>query len=64
MPKKFEDCVAAGGKVITKNLKGGKYVHICYPKGGGPGVSGEVKTAEKTPSRSKARSEIKKEYGA
>lgn len=41
MPQDFKDCVKNGGKVRTKNLKGGKYIHICYDKNG-KGHSGEV----------------------
>ncbi len=46
MPTKFDACVKAGGKVRTKKLSGGKYMHICIPKGGGPSVGGEVKTKQ------------------
>ena len=42
MPAAFEKCVREGGKVITKTLKGGKYIHICYLKG--KSYAGEVKT--------------------
>ncbi len=44
MPKEFDNCVKAGGRVRTKTLKGDKYLHICFPKGGGPGIAGEVKS--------------------
>jgi len=44
MPAKFDACVSSGGKVRTKTLGGGKYMHVCVPKGGGPSVAGEVKT--------------------
>ena len=40
-PVGFDKCVASGGKVITKKLKGKKYIHICYI--GGKSYSGEVK---------------------
>jgi len=46
MPKEFNKCVKEGGRVRTIKPKGQKsktYVHVCYPKGGGPSVSGEVK---------------------
>lgn len=43
MPQLFDKCVSDGGKVRTKKLKGGKYMHICIPKDGGPSVAGEVK---------------------
>jgi len=46
MPKEFTDCVNAGGKVITKQLKGNKYINICYDKKG-KAYSGEVKTSKK-----------------
>ena len=42
MPEAFERCVKNGGKVITKTLKGGKYLHICYLNG--KSYAGEVKT--------------------
>ena len=44
MPAKFDACVSGGGRVRTKKVSGGKYMHLCFPKGGGPGVAGEVKT--------------------
>ena len=43
MPKVFEDCVKNGGKVRTIIPKSGRYLHVCYPKGGGAPISGEVK---------------------
>ena len=46
MPRKFTQCVKSGGRVITKKPKGKKsrvYLHVCYPKGGGSPVAGEVK---------------------
>lgn len=46
MPKEFDACVKAGGKVRTKTLGKGKYMHICIPKGGGSSVAGEVKTKD------------------
>jgi hypothetical protein len=53
-PEKFEACVRAGGKVRTKKLPGGKYVHFCIQ--GGKTVMGEVKS-----SKAEARKE-KNEY--
>lgn len=41
MPAKFKSCLKAGGKVRTKKLKGGKYIHICIINGKSYG--GEVK---------------------
>lgn len=46
MPKDFENCVKDGGKLVTKKLKDGKYIHICYDKNGNS-YSGEVKTKKK-----------------
>lgn len=34
MPKDFEACARAGGKVITQKLKGSRYVHLCKDKAG------------------------------
>ena len=47
MPQDFNDCVKNGGKVVTKNLKNNKYIHICYDKKGNS-YSGEVKTNKKS----------------
>lgn len=45
MPKGFDECVANGGRVRTKSLKGGKYIHFCFLNG--KSFSGEVKKSEK-----------------
>lgn len=42
MPADFEKCVKDGGRVRTMKLKDGKYMHVCYDKGGKSHV-GEVK---------------------
>lgn len=47
MPAKFDACVSGGGKVITKKVNAKQYIHICYPRGGGDSVSGEVKEYKK-----------------
>jgi hypothetical protein len=49
MPAEFDACVKSGGRVRTKTLGNGKYTHLCFPKGGGPSVSGEVKTKQEMP---------------
>ena len=49
MPKEFDDCVKAGGRVRTKELSSGRYMHICFPKGGGSSIAGEVKTKQLKP---------------
>ena len=46
-PQKFDQCVKDGGRVRTITLKGGRHVPICYPKGGGAGIAGEVKHSKK-----------------
>jgi len=33
MPKAFDDCVKKGGKVRTKSLSDGRYIHICFLNG-------------------------------
>ena len=46
MPEKFTRCINAGGRVRTIKPKGQQsktYVKVCFPKGGGKSVSGEVK---------------------
>jgi len=45
MPAAFLKCVRTGGRVRTKKLKGGKYIHICFK--GGKSYSGEVKKKKK-----------------
>ena len=42
MPAKFLACVTGGGRVRRKTLSDGRYINICFPKGGGASVAGEV----------------------
>ena len=42
MPKAFEHCIKAGGRVRTKTMGNGKYMHICFLKG--KSYAGEIKT--------------------
>ena len=49
MPAAFERCVKAGGRVRTKELGNGKYMHICFM--GGKSYAGYVKTKEKKSSK-------------
>ena len=44
MPAGFDKCVADGGRVRTKKLAGGKYMHICFLKG--KSYPGEVKKSK------------------
>jgi len=41
MPADFTKCVSQGGKVRTKKLSGGRYLHICYLNG--KSYPGEIK---------------------
>ncbi|QGH73128.1 MAG: hypothetical protein [Podoviridae sp. ctviO18] len=52
MPQAFEQCRANGGKIRTKTLPGGKYVHFCILNG--KSYRGYTKTART--SRYKGRS--------
>jgi hypothetical protein len=45
MPRDFEKCVKEGGRVRTKKLSGGKYLHICFKDG--KSYRGEIKTKKK-----------------
>lgn len=42
MPAAFDACVKNGGRVRTKSLSKGRYMHICFLKG--KSYAGEVKT--------------------
>jgi len=44
MPKDFDMCRENGGRVRTKKLSGGKYIHICFING--KSYAGEVKKAK------------------
>lgn len=50
MPEEFNKCVKSGGRVRTKTLSGGRYIHICYKDG--ESYSGEVKSKDKSLSSS------------
>ncbi len=42
MPESFDKCVASGGRVRTKTLSDGRYIHVCFDKAG-KSHAGEVK---------------------
>jgi len=42
MPAGFDRCRAQGGRIRTKELGGGRYMHICFLNG--KSYAGEVKT--------------------
>ena len=44
MPQSFDNCQKRGGKIRTKDLGNGKYIHICYK--GGKSFAGYVKTKQ------------------
>lgn len=44
MPANFEACVRRGGRVRTRKLGKGRYVHVCFADG--QSWAGEVKTTE------------------
>ncbi len=46
MPADFDKCVTEKGRVRTITLKGGRFMRICYPKGGGSSIAGEVKHSQ------------------
>ena len=59
MPKEFVRCVRNGGRVRTKDLGAGKYMHICYDKNG-KAYPGEVlKRKGKKVQKKKESSKIK-----
>ena len=51
-PTPFEKCAKAGGKIITKRLKHGRYMHICFDKKG-KAYPGEIKKKKKNKSNKK-----------
>jgi len=42
MPAVFEEAIRKGAKVITKKIKGGRFIHIAYLRG--KAYAGETKT--------------------
>ena len=42
MPKKFDACVRAGGRVRTLKPNSRSLIHVCYPRGGGKAVHGNT----------------------
>jgi hypothetical protein len=42
LPAKFNKCVGDGGRVRTISLPKNKYMTVCFPKGGGSSIKGEV----------------------
>jgi len=46
MPADFTNCVKSGGRVRTKRVGKGEYMHICFDKAG-KSHAGEVKKYKK-----------------
>lgn len=51
MPKQFNECVQSGGRVRTKRMADGKYLHICFKDG--ESYAGEVKKKKKPKKKAK-----------
>jgi hypothetical protein len=56
MPADFKRCVKNGGRVRTKDLGGGKYMHICYKDG--KSYPGEI--LKKKPAKKEEKAEFPK----
>lgn len=54
MPADFDRCVKQGGRVRTKTMSGGRYIHICYDKQG-KSHAGHVKTNQRAKAVGKAK---------
>jgi len=44
MPQSFENCRQSGGRIRTKSLSEGRYIHICFKDG--KSYAGEVKQSK------------------
>lgn len=53
MPEAFDKCVKNGGRVRTKELKDGQYMHICFLNG--KSYAGEVKTKKKAKKKTRRK---------
>ena len=53
MPAGFEKCRRAGGRIRTKKLSKGRYMHICFLNG--KSYAGEVKTSKVAQSLKKSK---------
>ncbi len=55
MPKAFNECQAAGGKIRTVKPKAGTYVHVCKSPGSSTTVAGEVHHNKAKPKSAKRK---------
>ena len=62
MPKNFTECVAAGGKIVTKQLSGGRYMHLCKDKNN-RWHTGEVKKKKMTLREARKHGNMEREGG-
>lgn len=60
IPQAFTKCVRNGGKVRTKDLGNGKYMHICYDKNGNS-HAGEILTRKKSKKKEKSKEKNSKQ---
>jgi putative hemolysin len=56
MPKPFDMCRKQGGKIKTKEMKDGKYMHVCILNG--KSYASEVKSKSECKDESKGNSMI------
>jgi len=62
IPKAFDACVKAGGRVRTKKLSGGRFIRICFKDG--KSYAGEVKHSKTKEEEKKTKPEVKEEEEA
>jgi len=60
MPADFNKCVKNGGRVRTKKLSGGRYIHLCFLNG--KSYAGEVKTTQKDTGRQALKRTIRRGF--
>jgi hypothetical protein len=51
MPEAFTRCERRGGRIRTIKPRPDVYIKVCYPKGGGSPVHGEVHRTEEAPKK-------------
>ena len=61
MPVQFDRCVKQGGRVRTKSIGKGKYMHVCFLNG--KSYPGEVKTKKNVLKKKRQINKINKVIG-